>query len=733
MNRKLFPIATIALLLSGCGLKPFITSSTSQPTSESHSHVTTDQPSHTHTTSEQPTSESKQPSTSDISSSISSKTTTATSEISTKTTPTSESTTQSSTTIPCSSSVSTTVTTQPTSESTTTTPQPTSESTTTIPQPTSESITTVPQPTSESTTTVPQPTSESTTTPKPTSESTTIVPPTSESTTVIPDPTSESSTTIQPTSEESSGTSTSPIYTYTSVTEAISITSALAVGETTEESYTVIGEITTAITTMASGALQFKIKDLNGGSGRLYIDGAFSSVGTPAKGDTIVAVGTLKRHADTDYRMSRGSSIVDINPVGPQPTTDTTSSSSVPPITGTFTAKFYDENGGLIKSQEYNAYDTPSCTYEKESTPEYDYILKGWSLYLGGPVVSIQPITKNISYYAVIESKPYQFIGNTYSEFQIHFIELGNWYTGDCVYIKAGNNDILIDAGSRKNSATTIRNYLDDHNLVADGVFEYVIATHAHEDHISGFVGNAGSPRTGIMYNYEIDNLIQFNKHNTTSALYGEYTQAVEMLKQNGTNVYTCLEVYNSPSLRTISLGKNMSMTTLYQKYYEENASGDNDYSVCTLFTYGNQHYLFTGDLEAAGEKSLVESNSLPHCALYKGGHHGSKTSSTSVLMEAISPEVVCVCCCCGSDEYTTTNVNQFPTQEFVDRVGIYTEYIFVTTIATNNEEHEYESMNGNIVFSSNGFRYGLNCSNNNTILKDTDWFKANRTWPSVS
>ena len=719
MNRKIFPIATIALLLSACGISPFSSSSSAPISTSTHTHTTTEEPSHTHTTSLEPTSESREHTSSKTSES--SKTTSSTSHSTSESKPTSQSTSESTTSIAPTSTSESTATSQSTSESSSTpTTIPTSESTATS------------QPTSESTTVVP-PTSESTTAPKPTSESTTVVPPTSESTSVIPDPTSESSTTIQPTSEESSGTSTSPIYTYTSITEAISITSALAVGETTEESYTVIGEISTAITTMASGALQFKIKDLNGGSGRLYIDGAFSSVGTPAKGDTIVVVGTLKRHADTDYRMSRGSSIVDINPVGPQPTTDTTSSSSVPPITGTFTAKFYDENGGLIKSQEYNAYDTPSCTYEKASTPEYDYILKGWSLYLGGPVVSIQPITKNISYYAVIESKPYQFIGNTYSDFQIHFLELGNWYTGDCVYIKAGNNDILIDAGSRKNSATTIRNYLDDHNLVADGVFEYVIATHAHEDHISGFVGNAGSPRTGIMYNYEIDNLIQFNKHNTTSALYGEYTQAVEMLKQNGTNVYTCLEVYNNPSLRTISLGKNMSMTTLYQKYYEENASGDNDYSVCTLFTYGNQHYLFTGDLEASGEKSLVESNSLPHCALYKGGHHGSKTSSTSVLMEAISPEVVCMCCCCGSDEYTTTNANQFPTQEFVDRVGIYTEYIFVTTIATNNDEHEYQSMNGNIVFSSNGFRYGLNCSNNNTILKDTDWFKANRTWPSVS
>ena len=43
----------------------------------------------------------------------------------------------------------------------------------------------------------------------------------------------------------------------------------------------------------------------------------------------------------------------------------------------------------------------------------------------------------------------------TEEELSIHFLELGNKYTGDCVYIKAGNNDILIDAGSRNSSSET--------------------------------------------------------------------------------------------------------------------------------------------------------------------------------------------------------------------------------------------------------------------------------------
>ena len=83
-----------------------------------------------------------------------------------------------------------------------------------------------------------------------------------------------------------------------------------------------------------------------------------------------------------------------------------------------------------------------------------------------------------------------------YGPLEIHFLELGNANTGDSVYIQAGDNDILIDAGSRKNSASAIESYLDP--LVEDGKLEYVFATHAHQDHIAGFVGNQkGETREG--------------------------------------------------------------------------------------------------------------------------------------------------------------------------------------------------------------------------------------------
>ncbi len=127
------------------------------------------------------------------------------------------------------------------------------------------------------------------------------------------------------------------------------------------------------------------------------------------------------------------------------------------------------------------------------------------------------------------------------SEFSIHFLELGNKYAGDCTLIKCGNTEVLIDAGSRTNSATTISAYVD--RYCTDGKLEYVIATHAHQDHIAGFVGKgSGDSKTGILYKYEIGTVIQFAGHNTDSGIYKSYVNAVTYAQNKGAAVYTAMQ-----------------------------------------------------------------------------------------------------------------------------------------------------------------------------------------------
>lgn len=329
-------------------------------------------------------------------------------------------------------------------------------------------------------------------------------------------------------------------------------------------------------------------------------------------------------------------------------------------------------------------------------------------------------------------------------DLSVHFLELGNKYTGDCVYIKAGDVDILIDAGSKNDSGSTITSYLN--NYVTDGTLEYVIATHAHEDHISGFYGE-----NGVFANFKTETIIEFaltNKTSTsTSTVYGKYVAARKNEVSEGAVCYTAAQCFDEAdgAQRVYQLTDDISLEILYSYYYyNTQSSGENDYSVCVMIHQGDNNYLFTGDLEKQGEEKMVEyyesiDDPLPHCVLYKAGHHGSKTSSSETLMAAITPEYVCVCCCCGTAEYTDNNSNQFPTQQFINNVAPYTDKVYVTTIVDNyvekskwSDEGTVQSMNGNIVFSCTDGVVSIHCSNNDLILKETDWFKQNRTCPEA-
>ena len=314
----------------------------------------------------------------------------------------------------------------------------------------------------------------------------------------------------------------------------------------------------------------------------------------------------------------------------------------------------------------------------------------------------------------------------------IHFLELGNKYTGDCTYIKAGDTDILIDAGSRNASASTIASYVD--HYCTDHTLEYVIATHAHQDHIAGFVGT--NEAEGILKHYKIDTLIDFSRTDATSGVYKDYVSIRDAKIASGdiAHHYTanyCIQGTNGAQ-KTYDVAAGITMEILDQKFYREKASTENDYSVCALFTQGDSHYLFTGDLEEKGEESLVTLNNLPEVELFKGGHHGSYTANTDALLDVIKPKTICICCCAGSDEYTKTEANMFPAQASINRMAKHTDKIYVTTVVSDNSQG-YTSMNGNIIYHSDtGSAHTVTGSNNSTILKDTEWFKSKRTWPTV-
>lgn len=331
-------------------------------------------------------------------------------------------------------------------------------------------------------------------------------------------------------------------------------------------------------------------------------------------------------------------------------------------------------------------------------------------------------------------------------ELEFHFMMLGNEYAGDCIYVRAGDNDILIDAGSKEDSIEHISKYVN--NYMTDNTFEYVIVTHADQDHIVGFAKENGS--IFDLYNCEV--IIDFPISEKSTKVYQRYQSERAAEVEQGAKHFTALECFRESKegaqrIYNLTDDGNIKMEILYNYFYENDADHENDYSVCVQFHHGSRKFLFTGDLEEEGEEYLVQHNELSQVELFKAGHHGSATSSNAVLLNVIKPKLCVVSCCAGSAEYYKGNLHTlFPSQKFIDEISKYTEKVYIPItidiIQTKGQntpndksdddydnDGEYKLLNGNItVISKADIPVYAKGSNNDTVLKDTDWYKANRT-----
>ena len=194
----------------------------------------------------------------------------------------------------------------------------------------------------------------------------------------------------------------------------------------------------------------------------------------------------------------------------------------------------------------------------------------------------------------------------------IHYIDVGQ---GDCILIQVNNKNLLIDSGPSSNRDDLL-NYLQKLNI---DKFDYIIATHPHEDHIGNMdtiikrfnVSNFYAPKI-------INTSISFE--NMISALVDKSLK-VKVLK-SGTN--------------TINLGLNTKVEVFSP---EENIASDNfnDYSSVIKISFLNTSFLFTGDAENFTEDYLISNNCNLKSDVLKVGHHGSSTSSSLKFLKAFN------------------------------------------------------------------------------------------------
>ena len=68
-----------------------------------------------------------------------------------------------------------------------------------------------------------------------------------------------------------------------------------------------------------------------------------------------------------------------------------------------------------------------------------------------------------------------------------------------------------------------------------------------------------------------------------------------------------------------------------------------NDDSIVLRLTYGRVTFLFTGDIEARAERSLLLANANIRADILKVPHHGSITSSSDAFLDAVNPAIAVI------------------------------------------------------------------------------------------
>lgn len=202
------------------------------------------------------------------------------------------------------------------------------------------------------------------------------------------------------------------------------------------------------------------------------------------------------------------------------------------------------------------------------------------------------------------------------SNLEIHFIDVGQ---GDATLLVCDEEAMLVDAGTTS-SGTSIQLYLKKREVSS---LKYLILTHPDEDHIGG--------ADVIITKYDIDNVFMPNYEKDTKA-YEEVINALE---------YRWMK-WSTPIVgSTYSLG-GATFTVIAPN---RNYADANESSIGIIVSHGSNKFLFTGDAESEAENDIVNNDINLECNVFKAGHHGSRTSNSSELLKAATPEYVVISC----------------------------------------------------------------------------------------
>ncbi len=220
------------------------------------------------------------------------------------------------------------------------------------------------------------------------------------------------------------------------------------------------------------------------------------------------------------------------------------------------------------------------------------------------------------------------------------FLDVGQ---GDSILFQDSTAQILVDGGA----GMKVVERLGEEMPWFDKTIEVVVSTHPDRDHLEGLLH--------VLERYEVQ-LVLLPEISHDSQLYKEWLTRLQHSKDQGETEY-----------RFASQGQKLEAGDLVIEILGPSAEvinatrpgKTNNASVITRADFHQLSFLLTGDAEAGIESALVRKydplppqtadspfirgRKLLNVDVLKAGHHGSKTSTSQVLLDAVSPSAVVI------------------------------------------------------------------------------------------
>ncbi|MGH7483703.1 MAG: ComEC/Rec2 family competence protein, partial [Longimicrobiales bacterium] len=205
---------------------------------------------------------------------------------------------------------------------------------------------------------------------------------------------------------------------------------------------------------------------------------------------------------------------------------------------------------------------------------------------------------------------------------EIHAIDVGQ---GDALAIRTpGGRWILVDAGARSptwdaGEARVVPFLLEE----GAGALALLVLTHPDADH----VGGAAAVLDALPVAAVLEPGIAVGK--------APYLDALRVADRRGTRWY------RAAAGVTVRID-DIEIHALAPGDVDA-AADANEFSVVFRIVYGDFAAFFTGDASAEVEEKLVADSAAMRSQVLKVGHHGSATSTSQVLLDAVRPVVALI------------------------------------------------------------------------------------------